>query len=51
MGVIKRGIDFVLPEWTVEEAEIASGDQRIWSHFLCQAVNVDICMMVLGIGR
>ena len=44
---IRRDMDTILPGWTVEEAEVAARDRRIWKHFLRQAASAD-CRMLSG---
>ena len=39
--VIRRDIDSVFPGWTVEEAEVAARDRRVWAHFLRQAASAE----------
>ena len=39
--VIRRDIDIILPGWTVEEAEVATRDRKLWTHFLHQAAGAD----------
>ena len=40
-----------LTGWTLEEAEVAARDRKIWGHFLRQAVGALIYLFILSLTR
>ena len=40
--VIKRDLDSLMTGWTLEEADVAARDRKIWGHFLCQAAGASV---------
>ena len=40
--IIRRDLDSLMTEWTLEEAEVAARDRKIWGHFLRQAADAEM---------
>ena len=40
--VIKLDLDSLMTGWTLEEAEVAARDRKIWGHFLLQAAGASM---------
>ena len=42
--IIQCDLDSLMTGWSLEEAEVAVRDRKIWGLFLCQAVHVGACI-------
>ena len=40
--IIRRDLDSLMTGWSLEEAEVAARDQKIWGHFLRQAAGAEM---------